>query len=953
MPALFIYSIAISSAFVLGGSILVGPEASLPKAAGAPEQMTALCRSPVLSLVHAQADKFLPGFSTLSFVGTNYLWDHVAGPPLALCEDVVVSENDRIQKNLEMGMNLSQASFVEPRARAQNWAFAAALPTPGSTITTINLPPLVFALHDGKRMGVPNVAVSASVHAFYDGDTDASTSAPVLVEASSTNATDAAGVANLRLQVDTAKCGAGELVVKVESMGLERFASVQLYWPPTSNSSFVLTSTASENLDDFTVVTADTTVHVYATVTTRTQHTEVNRTTYIYADSNHTALLNQTSEQTTIPAVNDTRHMLLLVQPPPTTIGIREPFNVSLLVVTQDGLAVPGVEVSVTLVTLKSTNTILGGVLRGYTDSSGGVTLNLHYAAGTTHTHSLLFSADTVIAALMEPSSQTAVLADLSRRAEEKAKKLLQDILLPLQGAKDALMGEVTVAVEAQLLAGADQLARDAVQRCTSGLLTASGALIAPGEISVADALAAPETLASCLETPMSLETGMDEIFKIMEPLVTKAVLSTMSSALLVDQLVDGSSLPKNTEELRQAAGTVGEAIWAMLPLPKPRLVRLINPLDSDGESGARITAPVYGYALSESSAETSQATGMSTCTLEGYARYEPSPRAFDSSVPVTLGVLTWPFRTVPRKWTSTLARYVNMHTDAAGRDLYDMDETEAYVTSALFQPWPFRNFNFLIDDDLRSDNSYSLENCRKTYVTLKSSFPYRSDPKLDSSCRQQCAMNIPDYSTNLFYSQPSTAACPREFVKSLGVDAMPGLDISAYGGIATLALHLECVGCYAGAQYKSCDVHRALVRNGGLGKSQLANASAHAFSFELTPEICNQWSLEPTLSIGEVYENILTTTSPDLLASRSAAVAWLKNLSHQVDPAFGRSRESVWNPCMSMRWQEPHELQATITEFHPDPKIRMRMKVRASALFCSLLAPQFTPAAPAPFASI
>ena len=42
--------------------------------------------------------------------------------------------------------------------------------------------------------------------------------------------------------------------------------------------------------------------------------------------------------------------------------------------------------------------------------------------------------------------------------------------------------------------------------------------------------------------------------------------------------------------------------------------------------NGAYYTAPLTGYALSESSGASNLVSGMSSCTLEGYLRFEPSP---------------------------------------------------------------------------------------------------------------------------------------------------------------------------------------------------------------------------------------------------------------------------------------------------------------------------------------
>ena len=65
---------------------------------------------------------------------------------------------------------------------------------------------------------------------------------PCVVNGTATNATNAAGVAQIRLQLDLAGCSPGELIVRVTSMGLERFASVRLYTPsPAPSASYAVT----------------------------------------------------------------------------------------------------------------------------------------------------------------------------------------------------------------------------------------------------------------------------------------------------------------------------------------------------------------------------------------------------------------------------------------------------------------------------------------------------------------------------------------------------------------------------------------------------------------------------------------------------------------------------------------------------------------------------------------
>ena len=396
MPLIFIYSVAVSSAFVLGGSILVGPQTMLPKTAGAPTAIVALCRSPALSLLQEQADRFLPAYGGVpSFVAVLYAWELVAAPPLDLCEDVSVSANDILKKDWELGLSQGAASFVDPRVRAAKWAFTAALPSgsddpPASTL--IELSPLTFAVQDDKSFGVPHAIAHASIHAFHPNDhAGGMQCAPGVVNGTATNATNAAGVAQIRLQLDLAGCSPGELIVRVTSMGLERFASVRLYTPsPAPSASYAVTSSFTTELNNHTTVTAQTTMRVTHSLATRSIETTVNRTTLIYTDAERTSVESVTSDVTTVSDTERAYHMLVVLEPPPSEVELHTPFNVTLFVITQDGVPVAGVEISVALLTLRTTNTKLAGTLRGFTDASGLATLTLQYTAGTTHTHTLL-----------------------------------------------------------------------------------------------------------------------------------------------------------------------------------------------------------------------------------------------------------------------------------------------------------------------------------------------------------------------------------------------------------------------------------------------------------------------------------------------------------------------------------------------------------------------------------
>ena len=69
--------------------------------------------------------------------------------------------------------------------------------------------------------------------------------------------------------------------------------------------------------------------------------------------------------------------------------------------------------------------------------------------------------------------------------------------------------------------------------------------------------------------------------------------------------------------------------------------------------------------------------------------------------------------------------------------------------------------------------------------------------------------MHVPDYSTDGGLAWASRPAACREFVKSLGVDAMPGVG-HAFGGMGSITA-TSSVSAADEAMHKSCDVQRTL----------------------------------------------------------------------------------------------------------------------------------------------
>ena len=247
---------------------------------------------------------------------------------------------------------------------------------------------LRMAVHDAKIVGNNNVTVSARIHSFSGTCSGGSSSTPVLVGPTST-LTDANGVAGLALQMEVAGCTAGDVVVELylpdyhedenicrmrvkngnafvnaNSSAIHRYALVQLY---QQNPNLQYTSTVNlettANPDNFTVITTASRVDIDSTVTSRTQNTFVNQTTWRYNDSAQTILDSVTSIPTTFTETSAPQPMLVVLQSPSNTTTMRRKMPITVQVLTEHD-AIAGSEVSVLLMAPINTNAKLSGVQR-------------------------------------------------------------------------------------------------------------------------------------------------------------------------------------------------------------------------------------------------------------------------------------------------------------------------------------------------------------------------------------------------------------------------------------------------------------------------------------------------------------------------------------------------------------------------------------------------------------
>ena len=289
-----------------------------------------------------------------------------------------------------------------------------------------------------------------------------------------------------------------------------------------------------------------------------------------------------------------------------------------------------------------------------------------------------------------------------------------------------------------------------------------------------------------------------------LQPLLQQTLTTVIAQVPGLQNLIEITGLPQSPAELFSAAEDVAFVLWGLLPLPTPINVTLVNGLDQPGttrsehispaapssrQNGANLTAPLTGYALSVSSENTNVLSGMSSCTLEGYARVEPSPRGMQYFL--YAGLLSPPQPVVPT--------FVD-----------DADEAASYFSSALWQPFPFNNFNFLLDNTAftGSIDSNDISQCKRTYLTRGSSPPLFWDAggrlpqawELEETCPGRfmtCTLNVPDDSTawldsdghvgDLKRQQPGDK-CINEFATLYGPDPLPSVGVFSYGGMVSIA---------------------------------------------------------------------------------------------------------------------------------------------------------------------
>lgn len=837
------------------------------------------------------------------------------------------------------------ALYVPEEERAARWEVAAALPwseagsgeaAPDPPLpAVVTVPPLTMVVNDENVIGARGVNVTARVFS-YSG-TCASGGSPMLL-GGITNLTDAVGVLTLSPVLDATGCTAGNLILEIylpdvplaarphtrvyryglvasSTLRVSRYANVRLYSSDPSSTYASHTATyATQLVNNFTEVGVRTEIDINSTVLVRNQYTWMNTTTYSFLDEARTVLDNSTSviteqSESAVPGI-----ILVLSSQLPSNATMRQPIGMTVQVLTEHGIPVPGSPVSALLLAPKGTNAKVVGTMRAHTDSAGVATFSMRFEAGRSGNYTFLVASEAVIAALQRPNGltslvndratelQNTVLSSFTQAAQsqlgQQANDLQQTVVATLQGQLQATVQQQSQEASQQAAQAASQCVANQASAYTSNP-TAALSTLAGGSTAAQQQSAA---LQACVQTGITgalsgltasvtqtLQSSVNNLaqpggaFGIdattisaqLEPLLQQSVLTALNQIPGLSQLSSNTSLPRTSAELLDAAQDVAIAVWSLLPLPAPQVITLINGLDQPGVgpthpwtsvaplNGANLTAPLVGYGLAETSESTSAASGMSSCVLEGYARVEPSPRG--TSFLLALGLLSPPADVLP-SWTSVRGG--------------DRDATAALWGSALWQPFPFNNFNFLFDNEENFLNTPDVKNvdaCKHSYVSKQSTFPLFFDSGFDiwmgegtssypcQGAGMKCTANVPDRSgfweasegSNLLFEargqSKEEGKCIKEYVRMFGGDPMPSHHMSVYGGMQVLGNHLECLGCFESIMTKvpgsgapsgrdECGtgiVNVQTVPDSKTNPNWLADTTS-SFNFMLTQEFCD-----------------------------------------------------------------------------------------------------------------
>ena len=718
-PVVFLFGFALTSTLVLAGSALLGPGRVFPAAAGPVASLSLLCSDLLLAFVHSAVDARLEK-PALSWVLVDRQWRTSLERPDDLCSAPLRPPG--------ASGALSLSTVAAPASAAMVWweaSKASNASNASNVVALVNissaLPPLHFAVRDERAMGVPGVVVHASVAGFDGGGCDGG-GVPQLT-GSVSNVSSDAGVATLRLTLATDGCADGALQLRVSASDaqteetqvdaappLPLLVSVHLFrWQPESASATQLDERSSapeivESADGASRISVQTSLLANASLGELSER--LTRTSNISClDGNGSSGLNGSGGFTLCAArtvlISEAAapplHMLAYSRRlPPVDVHVREPFNVSVTLLTSSGLPVPGEPVVALLLAPRgSRGRLVPGTRVAFTDANGTAAFSLAFERGLPSAdltngsgYRVAFSTMGIMRALSSGAGVRAALLRVLRRSAAAI-------------ARGAAAGLVTSFLQAQLSSQREaQLDSSLAEAQREGALDAE--LCVAGD----DGLAEQEAcLREAEKSAAALATSEDASDAVPTATASPELQQLISTALqdsIVDDLervvgpIADSFRSDGASELRAA---LARSFFRTLPLPEPLPVQLRN------RARPRLLAPVFGYGLSVSSSSTVPYAGMSSCALAGYQRAVPSPA----------GRGVFPLLLPPTEIAS-------------------LDE-QVGVLLPIWQPWPFAFLNWALDTPARVADLAALSppRCRESYISSQIAFPLPTDSSSDS----------------------------------------------------------------------------------------------------------------------------------------------------------------------------------------------------------------------------
>ena len=458
-----------------------------------------------------------------------------------------------------------------------------------------------------------------------------------------------------------------------------------------SQTLWVWLSRPSEATAEFTATSMRRTPTTVVTTTVRTASTvhEVVETTTVNTTNATCAAAAACSEIATSTTRRPPALLLQLLRAPPPRLSVREPFNVTLQLVTDQGLAVPGEAVTAVLVATRGSRGRLRPGATAVTDANGTATLRLTVSAGASGNYTLLFLSDAIVRPLQTDADAVLALAkSRSRQAEASVRALLAEEL-----GSPEVQAELAAAVQAYAEA-------DASRRATAAAQQAAGCA----------SIGTPAARQQCAEQAAGEQQEQLGGFTVSAELQTAlfGVLSRVATNALSDVLPVRLAPPADEEEAAALALELATKLFEQLPVPSPRTFWLANDVSPE------LTAPISGFGASLSTRTpfnrwTSWKADLSDCATFGYARYVPSPMT---------------------KWYTSFDATMLLPPTAAFRYSEEFDV-------AMWQPWPFNLLNFVMDRNWQTGESIQLfsEYCAGGDTSFITSGVELPAPKLAPGC--------------------------------------------------------------------------------------------------------------------------------------------------------------------------------------------------------------------------